>query len=112
VNERDWQRTVLEAATIHGWHGIHVPDSRRIEGPVIAGQNTAVGFPDWVFLHPRRGELAFAELKKLDGKVSREQHAWLTHLGRVREVRSFLWRPSDLAEMAETFARPWLRAVR
>lgn len=91
--EGDLQRWIVELAGYTGWLVYHTHDSRRSEP----------GFPDLVLVHPRRGELVFAELKSDTGRVSHEQRAWLEALAECQAQRNpprvFEWRPGDSAEI-------------
>lgn len=83
TTEVAWQRTVIEAAAMLGWHHFHVQYS-------IGSQR---GFPDLVLVHPDHG-VVYAELKSERGKVRPEQVTWINLL-RDAGQQAFVWRPSD-----------------
>ena len=84
MSEAELQAAVIELARWSGWAYMHITDSRR---------SAAVGFPDLVLVHRRTGCLVFAELKAEKGKLTDEQHAWLTSLG--KQHQAVVWRPAD-----------------
>ncbi len=90
LSEAEFSRLVAELARLGGWRSYHVFDSRR----------SAHGYPDWTLAKP--GRLIFAELKTETGKVLLKQQAWLDLLATVPGVEAYLWRPSQLDEIAET----------
>lgn len=92
VPERDWQRTVLDAARAFGWAAYHTHDSRR----------SAPGFPDLVLARPPR--LLFVELKTETGRVAPAQQAWLDTLAACG-AQVAVWRPSDWP-LVEAILRP------
>ncbi len=98
LSEAEFSRLVAEIARLGGFRSYHPYSSRKSEH----------GFPDWTLAKP--GRLIFAELKTESGKVRPEQLAWLDLLATVPGVEAYLWRPSQLDEIAETLtgrkARP------
>jgi len=83
------EKTLLEhiraLARRHGWLCYHTHDSRGSEP----------GFPDVLLCKP--GRLIFAEVKRQQGKLTREQAQWLDMLGHtISGVEIYVWRPSDL----------------
>jgi hypothetical protein len=89
VTEREFSQAVSDLAKMRGFLSYHTHDSRR----------SAPGFPDWVFVKPPR--LIFAELKTEKGKLSPAQADWIAVLGDVPGVEVYVWRPSQLDEIAE-----------
>jgi hypothetical protein len=87
ASEQDFQRAVIQLAKVHGWKVYH---------PWIS-VHSQMGFPDLTML--RAGDLIFAELKSMSGKVGPSQDDWLTALtvaGMLNpRVRCYLWRPDD-----------------
>jgi len=89
VAESDFLAAVRDLATLHGWRLFHAHDSRR----------SPAGFPDLVLV---RGERLLAiECKRQDGRLTPEQMAWLTDLGRVPGVEVAVWRPDDIDAIQE-----------
>lgn len=82
VNERDWQRTVIDYARWRGWDlRYHTQHSLGSEP----------GYPDWTLVHDR---VVFVELKGDGGKLTASQRRWVDGLtGAGAEVH--VWWPSD-----------------
>jgi len=57
------------------------------------------GMPDLILC--RQPRLIFAELKTEKGIVSEHQQDWLDLLGECPGIEVYLWRPSDIEEIAE-----------
>jgi hypothetical protein len=89
VSERALTDYVRDVARAFGWRRFHSWLSKH----------SPAGFPDEVLCRPPR--LVFAELKSEKGKLSAEQEAWLQDLRGVPGVECYVWRPSDMAEIAE-----------
>lgn len=83
-SEAQFQQSVVDLAQLRGWMVMHIADSRRGLG---------AGYPDLTFLHPRTGELLFAELKTSSGRVSHRQQEWIDALHRGGHV-VHVWRPA------------------
>ena len=92
-SEHDFQEAVIDMARKdYAWtHVYHTYRSDRSEK----------GFPDLVLVREgatrslmgRTGEIVFAELKSMKGKLSLEQESWYQALRTVPNVRVCLWRP-------------------
>jgi hypothetical protein len=100
VNERDFQREVMEFARVCGWTAFHVSDSRKVAGGRLVGDRSIAGFPDLTMIHPDRG-FVFAELKAEKGRVTDRQRHVLGLMGQAAlgcggAVWVHLWRPSDM----------------
>jgi hypothetical protein len=89
ITEREFQRQVLDLAAIFGWSAYHPMLSKWSER----------GWPDLALVRPPR--LVFAELKRETGKTTEHQDRWLGLLRGVPGVEVFLWRPSELEQIAE-----------
>lgn len=85
MTEAELLGAVREVARMYGWLCYHTHDSRRSEP----------GFPDLVLVHPRTGELLFAELKAAKGRVSQAQQTWLDALHQAGQT-PHVWRPEHL----------------
>ncbi len=83
VTEKEWQRTVVEAASVLGWSCYHTHDSRR----------SNAGFPDLVLVHPDYG-VVYMELKSTRGRPSPAQNQWIALLQTVGECAGVFW-PDD-----------------
>lgn len=83
ISEAQFFEQVRHWATQQGWLIYHTYDSRR----------SYAGFPDTVFVRPPR--VIFAELKREDGRMTREQWTWYDQL-KACGAEVYIWRPSDL----------------
>jgi len=106
---RGWTEEVLlnycrNTAKALGWLEYHTRYSIK----------SSAGFPDLVLVHERLGRVVFAELKREGkwptvGRLTRGapprmiqgQDLWLRALLACPGVETYLWRPSDQAEIAE-----------
>lgn len=86
-SEAQFQQAVVDLAKLRGWYVFHVHDARRGLG---------AGYPDLTMLHPRTGELLFAELKTSSGRVSQRQQEWIDALALGGHV-VHVWRPAHFA---------------
>lgn len=101
VKEDDWKRTVIGAMKLFGWRFAHFRPARTKYGWTTAMEGDK-GWPDLVAVRPPR--LIIAELKptavgRRPSEVtmpSDEQAAWLTLLGEVPGVETYVWRPEQL----------------
>ncbi len=105
IRERDWQRTVIEAAQALNWTVAHFRAARTLDGswrtPVAAD---GAGFPDLVLV--RDGHLLFMELKSEKGKPTDHQQAWLHDLRDIaifagQGIQVLMLRPSDMPRIRE-----------
>ena len=87
LTEAAFQRQVLDLAKLCGWRTYHTHDSRR----------SNPGFPDIVMVHPKRGLVVFAELKREGGRTTQAQRDWLADLRQAGVA--YEWRPSDWPEI-------------
>lgn len=85
MTEAQLFEAIRDLAKLRGWMLYHTYRSDRSEA----------GFPDLVLVHPRTGDLLFAELKSEKGRISQTQRAWLDAL-RASRVPVYVWRPVDL----------------
>ena len=113
ATEAEFQRLVVEAAQLHGWHVAHFRPARTQSGGWATPMQGDKGFPDLVMA--RGGRVIFAELKSEKGRLTDEQRSWMGALtGRpeyswntwqVTEPRAnpeaYVWRPSDFEEIRE-----------
>lgn len=91
IAEKDWQRTVVEAARLYGWRAFHSYDSRKSTGP---------GFPDLVLVQRARKRIIYVELKTEQGRLTEHQKEWRDDL-RAAGQQWFLWRPSQWDEVQQ-----------
>lgn len=96
-SEREFQRWVIELATLCGWMTYHTHDSRRSQP----------GYPDLTLLRGKR--LLFIELKTEMGALRPEQREWQAALLTIAEASGgvlsyYTWRPSDRQTIAEVLA--------
>jgi hypothetical protein len=88
ITEKEFQRQVLDLAAIYGWSVYHPMLSKWSER----------GWPDLAMVKPPR--FILAELKRESGRLSDHQVRWLAMLHDVPGIEVFLWRPSDLDDIA------------
>ncbi len=108
MTEPQFQRLVIQYATLNGWRVMHVSDSRReVKANGISrlvGDPLAKGWPDLVLVHPGRGTMLIRELKTDRGRISPEQREWLRALTACG-VDAGVWRPRDLDEIEAALGR-------
>jgi len=93
----------MDLAKLRGWQVRHMHDSRRqIRPGVFVGDKDAAGLPDLLLWHERYG-VVFAELKAEKGRLRAAQTLALYSLQRAG-ARVYVWRPSDLTEIARVLA--------
>ena len=92
-SEKSFAAQVDQLATLCGWKlyktwtSIHSPS----------------GFPDRVFVRPPR--LLFVELKRIGGKTTAAQHAWLALLCGCPPAEVYVWTPDSWTEIEKVLAR-------
>jgi hypothetical protein len=91
LSEKDLTTLIVDLAKQLGWKRYHTYRSEK----------SPAGFPDEVFVRER---VIFAELKRQKGKTTPLQDEWLDAL-RKAGSEVYLWRPSDLPEIAKILAR-------
>lgn len=89
ITEKQFESQVKELAKLFGWKYSHT--WRSIHSPA--------GFPDCTMA--REGRLVIAELKTETGQPTPEQYFWLVELSKVLCAEVYLWRPSQIEEIAE-----------
>ena len=98
MNEKQFQAQVIQLARMNGWRVFHPMKMQARDGTWRTALSGDKGWPDLVLAHQQRG-LIVAELKTDTGKLSPDQHAWLTALAPWAEIQ--VWRPSDLTTIAK-----------
>lgn len=78
INEKKFQKDIMDYAAEHGWLVHHCYSSKYCSG---------AGFPDLVMV--RDGEILLVELKSETGRTSRKQMDWLQAYPHMK-----IWRPS------------------
>jgi len=96
MTEKEFTQQVVDLARLLGWQVYHTWLSVR----------SAAGFPDLVLAKPGR-PLILAELKTERGKLTPAQQAWLDLLQQVPGVEVYVWRPSQLEEIAKILNTQW-----
>lgn len=103
--EAEFQRLVLDTATLFGWESMHVRRSVVRDGR-WATATSVPGWPDLILWRP--GDLLFVELKTDRGRISPDQRRVLASLAESgAEVH--VWRPLAWPEIEERL-RPRSRA--
>ena len=90
--EKQWQSEVMALAKDLGWLVYHT----------LRSNGSEPGFPDLVLVRGER--VLFIEVKTMKGKLSPAQSFWLAALSHTT-VEVYLWRPSDIQEVAEVLRR-------
>lgn len=93
LTEQEWASQVAELAKTLGWRRYHTYRSDR----------SAAGWPDEALVRER---LILVELKREKTRPSDAQTDWLTVLA-AAGVEVYLWRPSDLDEIANVLSTRW-----
>lgn len=97
INEKSFQRAVIELAGFTGWRIYHPVPAMNARGGWRTAQEGHVGFPDLVLAKAGpTGGLIFAELKTAVGRVSPDQRLWLDTLEQAG-AEVYVWRPTDIA---------------
>ena len=91
--EKDFQRAVIDLARLTGWRVHHTRPALTREGRWLTPIQGDAGFPDLVLC--RGGRVIFAELKRVGGKPTAEQQAWLDALSACAGEECHLWTPDD-----------------
>lgn len=115
ISETAFASQVEDLLKMFGWRWIHFRPAwtgRGYRTPIRGWDPDGykgMGFPDYVAVRPPR--LIFAELKDQYTKPEAEQEAWLNmlreceikpvKLGIALSVEVYLWRPSQIEEIAE-----------
>jgi Holliday junction resolvase len=86
VTEATWQRQVEDLLTVHGWSAFH-----DLSGKTSG--NCARGFPDLIAI--RGPELLVLELKKMSGRATREQVAWIERFDGVEASEAYVVKPNQ-----------------
>jgi hypothetical protein len=96
--ERDLQDAVIKLGRLYGWRTAHFRPAMTKYGWRTPVQGDGKGFPDTILV--RGDRFIVAELKAERGTVAPEQQAWLDDWRQVG-AEVYVWRPSDLATVAE-----------
>ena len=99
-SEKTFMAEIIKLAKQHGYEAYHTHNSRKSDP----------GFPDLVLCRPvsatSPGRLIFAELKSSTGKLSPDQHRWLSVLEHsLPDVEVYCWRPRDWRQLIEILTR-------
>jgi hypothetical protein len=86
MNEREWQRHVVQLARYGGWLVFHVYEAKRV----------VAGWPDLQLLRPP--EYVVVELKTNKGRLTVEQESCLDRFQRCG-IETHVWRPCDIDEV-------------
>jgi len=93
LTEAELSGLVAEIARLGGW---------TLRYHTLRSKGSAHGFPDWVFVHPAKQRIIFAELKSEKRHPTERQRDWLDGLSDLPNVEVYLWRPSDWDEIVHT----------
>jgi len=106
LSEAEFRGQVDELARIYGWEWMHV-DPLRGKGGIWRTPthgSLGKGWPDTVYIHPRKHRIMFVEFKKELGKTSPDQDRVLGEL-RATGLTVYVWRASDFPLVQEVLAR-------
>lgn len=100
VSESAFQEAVIALSRMHGWRVAHFRpvQAYRKDGTarwLTPVQADGAGFPDLCMA--RNGQVVFAELKRVGGRVTPEQRVWLDALSGA--VGAYVWTPDDWDEI-------------
>jgi hypothetical protein len=101
--EKDFQRAVIDLARLTGWRVHHTRPALTRRGRWLTPIQGDAGFPDLVLV--RAGRVIFAELKRVGGKPTAEQQAWLEALQACAGVEVYLWTPDDWEAIIDALQR-------
>jgi len=101
--EKDFQRAVIDLARLTGWRVHHTRPALTRRGRWLTPIQGDAGFPDLVLV--RAGRVIFAELKRVGGKPTAEQQAWLEALQACAGVEVYLWTPNDWEAIIDALQR-------
>lgn len=107
MSEAEFQSMVVELARACGWKTMHVRRSIG-KGRKWTTATSVVGWPDLTIYRP--GRLIFAELKAESGRLTQEQAVVLGDL-HFAGAETYVWKPSDLDEIAQILGRRGRRAI-
>ena len=93
-NHQAFQSAIRKLATAQGWADYCQWDSRR----------SPAGWPDLILLRPP--EIIAAELKIPPDRLSPAQRATLQSLAACQQIHTFVWRPRDSQQIADTLFCP------
>lgn len=99
LSEADFQRRVIDAATLYGWRHCHTRRATVRHGRV-ATPTSVPGWPDLVLWNPERGGVMFVELKTDKGVLSTDQQDALISLAKAGAYVD-VWRPRDWERIAQ-----------
>ncbi len=99
----DVTEKTFDAQLFNSQKGLAVTLGWQLRYPTLRSKGSTSGFPDRVLVRDR---VIFAELKTEKGVVSDSQREWLTGLARGG-AEVYLWRPSDLDEVARVLSKRW-----
>jgi hypothetical protein len=97
ISEHDFSTQVESLLEMFGWVWVHFRPARTLHGyrTPFSGKP---GYPDYYAvreIHPDEFQRYHFELKSEKGKLTDDQKEW------VRLTNAFVWRPSQLEEIAK-----------
>ena len=101
MTEAQFQAQVIQLARMNGWRVFHPMKMQARDGTWRTALSGDKGWPDLVLAHQTRG-LIVAELKADKGRLTPDQHQWLTALAPWAEIH--VWYPADLDNIAARLA--------
>lgn len=97
--EREFADQVESILNVFGWTWKHDLPALRQSGRWATAVRGSIGFPDYIAV--RGDRVICAEIKAEKGRLTKEQKMWLSLLQQTGRVEVYVWRPSDLQQIAE-----------
>ena len=97
--ERDFAEQVESILNVFGWTWKHDLPAMRQSGRWSTATKGFIGFPDYIAV--RGDRIVCAEIKAQKGRLSPDQKRWLSLLEQTGRIEVYVWRPSDLQQIAE-----------
>ena len=103
MNEAEFERQVVDTATIFGWRAVGHRPMRTKQGWATGWKYDGVGWPDLTLIH-ETGKIVITELKIPPNKLSPEQAVWQTTLrtcaiNSENHIEYHVWTPDDFNDI-------------
>ena len=97
--EKEFASQVESILNVFGWTWKHDLPALRQSGKWATAVRGSIGFPDYIAV--RGSRVICAELKNESGRLTSDQKKWIHLLNESGRVEVYVWRPQDLAAIAE-----------
>jgi hypothetical protein len=103
MNEAEFERQIVDLATIFGWRAVGHRPMRTKQGWATGWKYDGTGWPDLTLIHDT-GKIIVAELKIPPNKLSAEQQSWKTTLETCANnshghIEYHLWTPGHFNDI-------------